>query len=162
MAIVPFTSTLNLTTWRSNMDDKRASLNTSALLGTKGFELFDGPITSLTSATLLRDRSFTFTPTDDWDYATVFAHGTADAISRTISVTMTVADTDDLTFLVDKDLTKTATSTGAVNTDARLTTELFLRAPRDVPLVVAVECTTAGSFANVVYGVALRSRRRRA
>lgn len=163
--VAPFTGTVTIGALRTAFDDSTTTLQQAAQLGKKDYEYAIGPISTLTSSTDLSLRSIAFTPFDDGQVQVLAAHGTADAGSRIITVSLTV-DNGDTTWLVDIARTKSATSSGASNTDARIdyrtTSGNVFRVLRGVRYRLAVSCDTAGSFSNVVAAIQIRSNRRRA
>ena len=169
MALVPFTGTTDITVFRSNMDDATATLRTNAAtskLESRSYEYMVGPVASLTSATLARDSSIAFTMPDDVKLIGWAAHGTADAISRTLTAALTV-DNGDTTWLLGQTLLGSVTSTGAGLTDVRSfapssTITPTIRLVRGVRYRLTIACTTSGSFANAVGFVMLASTRKRA
>jgi len=162
MTLTAFTGTVTIATLRSNFDDTTAQLTTNAALGAKDFELLFGPFSALTQNTDLSLRSIAFTPTDDWQLRALAGDGSADATGRTLTVALTV-DNGDTTWLLDKTISGSTTSSGAGNIVVRQTytsstTAMWLL--KGVRYRLAVSCD-AGSFTTISASVQLRSFRRR-
>lgn len=168
MSLTNFTGTVALSTLRANFDDKTTALTSQAVAGQKDqtIPLF---VPTLTSATLLRDRSVAITPQDDMEVRMLFARGTADAAARTLKAVVTV-DNGDTEYVVEQTIDAEHTSAGAGTLDTRsapdgdfrTTTSVRVRLLKGVRYRFAVECTTAGTFTDVAAALQLRSRRRAA
>lgn len=119
---------------------------------------------TLTSATALSLRTLTFTPMVGEEVRVLYARGTADAASRTLTVTLEQAD-GGTGYLLDKTFTASVTSAAAATYDTR-PTSLDLRTVTGdrVRLIAGVRyrvtvATDAGAWSNCHFGVQVRERR---
>lgn len=117
MALVPFSGVTSAATLNANFDDATTQLTTNAVQGQKDQTILLY-VASLTNATVLPLRTVAWTQADDMEVRVVFGAGTADAGSRTLTVTLSV-DNGDTAFLNDTTVSLTVTSSGAAAFDTR-------------------------------------------
>lgn len=165
MSLTPFTGTVSAATLNANFDDATTTLVANAKLGQKD-QAQDVYVASLVAGTVLSLRTFAWTQRDDAELRVIFAHGTADAGSRTLTLTLTV-DNGDTAFLDDETITLTVTSSGAGAFDTRTAGDGDYRTTSGtrVRLLSGVRyrltiATDAGTWTDAVGVVQLRSVRR--
>lgn len=169
MALTTLTGTVSASALNNNADDKTSALSSQATAGQKDYQE-TLRVETLVAATVVALRTHTFTPQDDCEVRMMFANGSADAGSRTMTVTLTVTSGTTYLhtkFLVDNTITASVTSAGAGATDTRptsldlrTTTGTRIRLKKGVRYTLTVS-TDAGTYTGVCAGLQLRTIRRR-
>lgn len=168
MSLTPFTGTTSASVLNANFDDKTATLTANAKAGQKDQTVYVYA-SSLVAATALSLRTVAWTPVDDMEVRVVLGRGTADAGSRTLTVTLEV-DNGDTAFLNDTTVSLTVTSSGAgafdtrtggTQGDYRTTSGTRLRLLKGVRYRLTMS-TDAGTWTDAEACVQLRTFRRAA